>query len=229
MENNLKTYKVNETVKSILKHLPGYNCGACGYPGCDLFAEALLKKQVNLFDCIFINRERFQKNRIELESLLKANKIIPEEKKVIGLLDGYEADFILKPIEGENSCREILHPFSNIEVNEGNIIRYRPLGCPITHFAEIIKKEHGLITVHIAGPCHRLNMDFDFLDVGICIVLGFEGIIEGKLPSIGETVRFLPEHCMMQKIHSGVVVQLEGQRVTLEAIDLKVWAPPVKG
>ena len=71
-------------------------------------------------------------------------------------------------------------------------------------------------------------MDFSYQDVGVCIVLGFEGVVEGKLPSISETVRFLPKHCMMQKIHSGVVVQLEGKRIVLEAIDLKVWAPPVK-
>jgi len=174
-------------MRNILKHLPGFNCGACGYPRCDLFAEALLKNEANLFDCVFINRECFQKNRSKLENLLKANKIIPEEKEVIGLLDGYKADFILKPIEGEDSCREILHPFSNVEVNEGDVIRYRPLGCPITHFAEIIKNRHNLITVHIVGPCHRLNMDFNFIDIGICIVLGFEGVIEGKLPSIGET------------------------------------------
>jgi len=216
-------------MKNIIKHLPGYNCGACGYKSCDLFANALLRKNASLLDCIFINRERFQKNRLKIQSFLRTNKLIEDEKEVIGLLDGYRADFILKPIEKENSCREILNSFSSTEINEGDIIRYRPLGCPITHFAEVIKEEHGLITVHIVGPCHRLNMDFDYLDVGICVVLGFEGIIKGKLPSVGETVRFLPEHCMMQKVHSGVVVQLEGRRVRLEGIDLKVWAPPVKG
>ena len=40
---------------------------------------------------------------------------------------------------------------------------------------------------------------------------------------VGETVRFLPEHCMMQKVHSGVVVHFEGARVRIEGIDLKVW------
>ena len=28
-------------------------------------------------------------------------------------------------------------------------------------------------------------------------------ISRGKRPEVGETVRFLPEHCMMQKVHSG--------------------------
>jgi uncharacterized Fe-S cluster-containing protein len=40
---------------------------------------------------------------------------------------------------------------------------------------------------------------------------------------VGETVRFLPEHCMMQKVHSGVVVHSEGMRLRIEGIDLKVW------
>jgi len=35
-------------------------------------------------------------------------------------------------------------------------------------------------------------------------------------------VRFLPEHSMMQKVHSGVVVHSEGTSVRIEAINLKV-------
>jgi len=33
----------------------------------------------------------------------------------------------------------------------------------------------------------------------------------------------------MQKVHSGVVVQIEGIKAIIEGIDLKVWAPAVKG
>ena len=36
-------------------------------------------------------------------------------------------------------------------------------------------------------------------------------------------MRFLPEHSMMQKVHSGVVVHSEGKTVRIEGIDLKVW------
>jgi uncharacterized protein len=43
-----------------------------------------------------------------------------------------------------------------------------------------------------------------------------------------ETVRFLPEHCMMQKVHSGVVVHYEGNRLRIEAIDLKVCSQIAK-
>jgi uncharacterized Fe-S cluster-containing protein len=33
---------------------------------------------------------------------------------------------------------------------------------------------------------------------------------------VGETVRFLPENCMRQKVHSGVVLGSEGDRVRIE-------------
>lgn len=211
--------------------LPGYNCGICGYARCDEFAGALIKKWTQLEKCRFLLQEIFEENREELEELLIEEKIIPVEERFVGLLDGYEADIRLDPLPGEESCREVLFPFTRAELKEGDVIKYRPLGCPIIHFARILTSENGLITVNIIGPCHRLDQDaeFEFRDIGLCMVGGFEGIVKGKVPDVGETVRFLPGHCMMQKVHSGVVVQVEGRRIIIEGIDLKVWAPPVKG
>ncbi len=34
---------------------------------------------------------------------------------------------------------------------------------------------------------------------------------------------FLPIHCMMQKVHSGVVAHFEGAGMRIEGTDLKVW------
>ena len=60
-------------------------------------------------------------------------------------------------------------------------------------------------------------------NTGICMVAAFEGTASrGRKPEIGETVRFLPDHCMMQKVHSGVVVHSEGNRLRIEGIDLKL-------
>ena len=215
----------------ILMSLPGYNCGICGYGRCDEFAGALLRKRAQLNKCRFMYQEMFQEDLVKIQEILKEEQIIPEKEKIIGVLDGYEADIILKPLPDENSCRETLFPFTRDEIKPGEIIKYRPLGCPIIHFAKVLDENHGLIVVHMIGPCHRLDseVEFDYKDIGVCMVGGFEGIIEGELPKVGETVRFLPYHCMMQKVHSGVVVQLEGRRVIIEGIDLKVWAPPVKG
>lgn len=216
---------------SVLKLLPSFNCGICGYAQCEEFSQALLKNETQLEKCRFLLQEVFNENRKELEEILKEEKVIPEEEKYVGVLDGYEADFVLHPLPGEKSCREVLYPFTRKVLKAEDVVRYRPLACPITHFARILSEDNGLITVHMIGPCHRLDpkANFEFIDIGICMVGGFEGIIEGKLPSIGETVRFLPGHCMMQKVHSGVLVQLEGRKAIIEGIDLKVWAPPVKG
>ena len=55
------------------------------------------------------------------------------------------------------------------------------------------------------------------------MVAAFLGIIvKGKIPSVCQTVKFLPEHCMMQKIHSGIIVSVEKNVVRIEGIDLKV-------
>jgi uncharacterized protein len=215
----------------ILKLLPGFNCGICGYARCEEFTGDLLKQRTKLNNCSFLFQEIFADNRKELLKILKEENIIPEEEKVVGVLDGYQADFILKPLPGESSCREVLYPFTRRELKEGDIIKYRPLGCPIIHFARILSEDNGLITVHMIGPCHRIDpeVNFEYLDIGICMVGAFEGTIQGKIPAVGQTVRFLPGHCMMQKVHSGVVVQLEGKKAIIEGIDLKVWAPPVKG
>jgi uncharacterized Fe-S cluster-containing protein len=229
-------------MEEITRQLPGHNCGACGYARCDQFAEALTQDKTDISTCKALQQERYRGNRERIAGILEAMSIregVPAERPTpgasdasgpVGLIDGYRADFTLLPLPGEAACREILLSITPGEVEAGQVIRYRPLGCPITHFARIILKRDGLLTVHVVGPRHRLgDAEFRFTDVGVCMVIGFEGTVEGKQPSVGETVRFEPSECMMRKVHSGVVVKSEGRTVLLEGIDLKVWAPPVKG
>jgi uncharacterized Fe-S cluster-containing protein len=121
------------------------------------------------------------------------------------------------------SCRETLVHFSLTTLEKDMLIRYRPLGCPITHFARIIEINSGLLDVWVVGPCKLLNRKEEEVDVGICMVLSFQGNIEGALPQVGQTVKFLPAHCMMGKVHSGIVVQLEGSITRIDCIDLKIW------
>jgi uncharacterized protein len=229
-------------MEKLIQRLPGHNCGGCGYQRCDEFAAALQACRAELAECAVLTQERYTENKSLLEQALAelpaAREDMSEgrtgahlrEAPVIGLIDGYEADFVLRPLDGEPSCREILLPLSAPELKAGEVIRYRPLGCPITHFARIIEKRQGLLVVHVVGPRHRLgDTGFHFADIGLCMVIGFEGAVEGSLPSVGQTVRFKPAECMMQKVHSAVVVTCEGRAVLLEGLDLKVWAPPIKG
>lgn len=223
----------------VSSQLPGHNCGACGFPRCDEFSLALTTGKAQVSDCRVLEQERYRENRESIEKALAASRASParraeavakESENPVGLIDGYEADFVLAPADGEASCREILMQISPAEVGPGDVIRYRPLGCPITHFAKIISKRDGLLVVHIVGPRHRLgDEEFTFTDVGVCMVIGFEGSVRGRQPSVGETVRFKPAECMMQKVHSGVIVRSEGSMVLIEGIDLKVWAPPIRG
>ncbi|MGA2612147.1 MAG: (Fe-S)-binding protein [Spirochaetia bacterium] len=217
-------------MEEIGRHLPGHNCGGCGYKRCDQFAAALQARQAELSACAVLQQERYRQNWQRLEKSLTGGPRQPEaDTKPVGLIDGYEADFVLAPLCGEPSCREILLPLTPPALSEGEVIRYRPLGCPITHFARIMSKREGLLVVHIVGPRHRLgDPEFRFTEIGLCMVIGFEGRVEGRLPSVGETVRFTPAECMMQKVHSAVVVKCEGRDVLLEGLDLKVWAPPVR-
>ncbi len=208
-------------VKEIEKLLPGYNCGECGLKSCREFAAVLVDAD-GLSRCPILKQERFKDRAGQIAELLALGEM---QEEIIGVLDGLRASFSLAPLPGEPSCREDLHPFDITFVpKEGDIFRYRPLGCPITHFAKVLKWQHGIATVHLVGPVHLIDGRPAPEDVGICMVAAFEGTVSrGRRPEVGETVRFLPEHCMMQKVHSGVVVHSEGKRVRIEGIDLKVW------
>jgi uncharacterized Fe-S cluster-containing protein len=209
-------------MKRIERLLPGYNCGECGLRSCREFAARLVDVE-GMKGCPILSQERFKDNALQIEELLAAQEGRAEE--IIGVLDGLNADFSLSPLPGEPSCREDLHPFDpSFSPKIGEVFRYRPLGCPITHFARILSWQHGIATVHLVGPVHLLEGRPSPPDIGICLIAGFEGVVSrGRRPEVGETVRFLPEHCMMQKVHSGVVVHSEGDRVRIEGIDLKVW------
>jgi hypothetical protein len=89
----------------------------------------------------------------------------------------------------------------------------------------VIDYDKGVATVHLAGP-HQLleRKDIQYKDVGVCMVTGFEGAVKwGRVPNVGETIKFLPSHCIMQQVHCGVVIHSEGKKVRIEGIDLKVW------
>ena len=207
--------------------LPGYNWGECGYRQCRDFAAALVDGEVELDGCPHLASEKLALNIPVIQQLLGGPGTgIKDSRHIIGVIDGLEADFVLSPLPGEPSCREDLHAFDpDVGADVGEYVRYRPLGCPVTHFARVLDMKRGIMTVHLVGPIHRLGGDdVAFEDIGLCLVLGFDGIVsKGRVPDVGQTVKFLPEHCMMQKVHSGVVVHSEGSRLRIEGIDLKVW------
>ncbi|MCL7415716.1 MAG: hypothetical protein M8349_06615 [ANME-2 cluster archaeon] len=205
--------------------LPGYNCGECGYRKCRDFAGALVGGDAQIGGCPHLDLEKYAGNVPEIGRLLGQSCAVPS-LDISGVIDGLQADFTIAPLPGEPSCREDLYPFDpQVGPIAGEYVRYRPLGCPVTHFARVLDFKRGILTVHLVGPLHKLGGDeVEFDNIGICMVAGFDGIVsKGRVPDVGQTVRFLPENCMMQKVHSGVVVHSEGSRVRIEGIDLKVW------
>ena len=192
--------------------LPGYNCGRCGYDTCKKFKQDLIFHQTRNkpFKATCPFTRPFTREGISRAKRLDTNR---------SLVDNLPYDFKLKPLDGEQSCRERVLPLTPRDTRVGDYIRYRPIGCPITHFAHVIEYKEGLLTIHLVG-C-RLKVKYK--DIGLCMVIGFEGIVEGKLPDVCQTVVFVPERCQMGKVHSGVVTLVEGRRVKIELIDLKVF------
>ena len=66
-------------VSSAVRLLPGANCGACGYPGCQGFAEALLKGEANISACRLMNDAQ----RKELANILGVEAAKIEEKVAV--------------------------------------------------------------------------------------------------------------------------------------------------
>ncbi|MCX7820280.1 MAG: RnfABCDGE type electron transport complex subunit B [Brevinematales bacterium] len=43
--------KKDPILEEIVAALPAYNCGACGFPGCEQYAEAVFKKETPVNKC----------------------------------------------------------------------------------------------------------------------------------------------------------------------------------
>lgn len=58
-------------VEEVVALLPGYNCGACGFGGCQDFADNIVKEGVNPKKCKPMKEEQYQK----LKEYLDRNNI----------------------------------------------------------------------------------------------------------------------------------------------------------
>lgn len=208
--------------ETLMTLLPGFNCGACGYVNCAVFASALKERKAMPERCPVFRQERFKEQFEKINEILNSANI-EQKETYVGLIDKAKADFLLHPLPGEPSCRETLACFSANKISKDDVIRYRPLGCPITHFARVVEIDNGLLDVWVIGPGKLLGREEKVIEAGICMVLSFSGVIEGMRPSVGQTVKFLPAHCMMGKVHSGVIVSLEDETTRIDCIDLKIW------
>ena len=69
--------KIDERIEKVTQLLPGYNCGACGMPGCSGLAEKIVSGEKNAADCKPIKPEGIEiirKYLAEANAELEKNK-----------------------------------------------------------------------------------------------------------------------------------------------------------
>jgi len=172
----------------ISKMLPGYNCGECGHRQCKDYAEEISIKG-DISKCRYLELERFIDTKAEIQQFLSTHIVVLDKVEdlplacqgcgegMTGLKGDRKADFSLGPIPGEPSCREDLYPFARpTDIEPGDVLRYRALGCPVIHFAKVMRYIQGIATVHLAGSHQLLGEEFQYKDVGLVHGHGFRWI-----------------------------------------------------
>lgn len=193
------------------------NCGLCGDITCSQFRESVNQGLKDFFDCSF--------NKKDSETSTSEN----ENKDMYGT----EYDFLLKPIGNEISARKIVKPFrtdliDKLNIKKGCYITGRPVsaGCPVTHVLKVfdIDELSGLLYTWAVGP--KYARENEVIDIKSYEMVGFEGIAESikDRPEIGKTASFLPNFCMLQLTHFGLVNKIlstqEGLVVRIEDIHI---------
>ncbi|HEY8395271.1 MAG TPA: (Fe-S)-binding protein [Bacilli bacterium] len=61
--------EVDDRIQKLIEMLPGYNCGACGYPGCSGMAQGLAKGEADPASC----KPSKEEMREKIRQFLKEN------------------------------------------------------------------------------------------------------------------------------------------------------------
>jgi uncharacterized Fe-S cluster-containing protein len=210
---------MGEPVAAILARLPGKDCGQCGFRTCAGLAELAAKHPEALRRCIYLEPQAQH---------AAAQAAAPVSWR--DMLDR-EFDFVLEQFPGDPGPRETILPFNpgNVErlgIRKGDILRGRPsaVGCPITHVGEIVEDPdvfNGLVVWCVVGPLVARKAA---IDIGVYTPVAYEGIVHRTRVdiTIGRRYFFLPQTCMLQSRHSGVVTAAAKHggvlRVRLEGI-----------
>ena len=138
----------NEKVKALEEVLPGINCGACGYPGCAGYAEAVVTENIGLNLCSPGGQETIE----EIAKIVGAE--VPDLEKQIayihcggkstnttfkyeyhGILECSQAELLFQGAKtcksaclGLGSCYRAC-PFAAIELTSEMLVRVNPHKC----------------------------------------------------------------------------------------------------
>ena len=211
-----------KSVEEILKRLPGKNCGLCGHKTCLELAKLISQSPDAIKRCVYMEAERGYPSR-------EAS----QERREITWKDVLqrEYDFILQKFPEDPGPREVILPFNpvNIErlkIKKGDILFGRPAstGCPVTHVGVVMEEPdyfNGVITWCVVGPLMARERG---IEIGSYTPIAYEGLVihTRKKIEVGRRYYFLPNYCMLQSRHSGLVNTIiktsEGLRVRIESI-----------
>lgn len=182
---------------------PGRNCGACGIATCGDFLLLARQGKKDLRDCPYYPKR----------SAADAVQAVPSCSGRDML--GFDYDFIVKPFPEEPSARRYIQPLradllERWGIKTGDILRGRPVepSCPIQHVLRVIAVDPvtGILACHTVGPA-AARTGAKVHDIRAYHEIGFEGVAETirHEPVVGFRMRFLPQNCMRQLVHSGVV------------------------
>lgn len=75
-EDISKALKKMDEMKKILQILPGLDCGSCGSPTCASLAEDIVRGNAQVYDCIFLLKEKLWEMAKEMEELSRRSSSV---------------------------------------------------------------------------------------------------------------------------------------------------------
>jgi len=76
-ENMETALQMMEEIEQLSKTLPQIDCGSCGAPTCDCFAEDVIRGRANIEDCVFMLRKRIQELSEDMIALTQKSRNYP--------------------------------------------------------------------------------------------------------------------------------------------------------
>ncbi len=71
-----KALRKMEEMKKIIELLPGLDCGSCGSPTCAALAEDIVRGNAQIYDCIFLLKEKLWQMAKEMEELSRRSSSV---------------------------------------------------------------------------------------------------------------------------------------------------------
>ncbi len=124
--------EINAKVAQIRDYVPGANCGACGFPGCEAFAEAVAKGEADPFGCPVSDEDV----RGRIAEIMGVKPEAKESKVAVLRCQGGKEECQRRFLyDGEKDCRTVSLLFSGDKecvyacVGYGHCVKVCPFGA----------------------------------------------------------------------------------------------------